>query len=60
MESAPASSARLLEDAGFRVACQAFAPGRTSLVARLGAEAARPAICFTGRGAPRAAARGHR
>jgi succinyl-diaminopimelate desuccinylase len=40
--------AAILEDSGFRIAVHAFAPGRTSLVARLGGSADRPALCFTG------------
>lgn len=38
----------LLEGLGFRVAYHAFAPGRTSAVARIGGAADRPPICFTG------------
>jgi succinyl-diaminopimelate desuccinylase len=39
---------RLAEGLGFRVAYDEFAPGRTSLVARIGGSSDRPAICFTG------------
>jgi succinyl-diaminopimelate desuccinylase len=38
----------LLEGAGFKVAYHEFAEGRTSLIATLGGDAARPPICFTG------------
>ena len=38
----------LLEPAGFRVALHEYAEGRTSLVARIGGDASRPPICFTG------------
>src|SRR5262245_41396464 len=40
--------ARLLEKAGCAVAEYEFAPRRTSLVARLGGRADKPALCFTG------------
>jgi succinyl-diaminopimelate desuccinylase len=40
--------ARLLEAGGFSVAFHDFAPGRTSLVARLGGASGRPPLCFTG------------
>ena len=39
---------RMLEDSGFRVAYHEFAESRTSLVARIGGDDARPPICFTG------------
>lgn len=39
---------RILEGAGFRVEERPFAPGRTSLVARLGNHADAPPLCFTG------------
>ena len=39
---------RLLEAAGFRVSAHAFAPGRTSLVARIGGRADAAPLCFTG------------
>jgi len=38
----------LLEGAGFRVAYHEFAESRTSLVATIGGDDARPPICFTG------------
>jgi succinyl-diaminopimelate desuccinylase len=38
----------LLEAAGFRVEYHEFAEARTSLVARIGGDAARPPLCFTG------------
>ena len=38
----------LLEGAGFAVEYHEFAATRTSLIARLGGDAARPPICFTG------------
>src|SRR5436190_22129584 len=38
----------LLEGAGFRTAYHEFAEARTSLVAEIGARAAKPPICFTG------------
>jgi succinyl-diaminopimelate desuccinylase len=38
----------LLGAAGFAVTYHEFAPGRTSLVARLGDAAAKPALCFAG------------
>ena len=38
----------LLEGAGFRVAYHEFAEGRTSLIAAIGGDAAKPPICFTG------------
>jgi succinyl-diaminopimelate desuccinylase len=38
----------LLEGAGYRVAYHEFAEGRTSLIATIGGEDARPPICFTG------------
>ena len=37
-----------LEQAGFRVAYHEFAEGRTSLIAQIGGDAAKPPICFTG------------
>ena len=37
-----------LEAAGFRVEYHEFAHGRTSLIARIGGDAARPPLCFTG------------
>jgi len=37
-----------LEGAGFRVAYHEFAEGRTSLIAQIGGDAAKPPICFTG------------
>ena len=40
--------ARLLETAGFELATYDFAPGRTSLVARIGGRADAPPLCFTG------------
>lgn len=40
--------ARILEAAGFDVRPHAFAPGRTSLVARLGGGSDRAPLCFTG------------
>ena len=40
--------ARLLETAGFELATYDFAPGRTSLVARIGRRADAPPLCFTG------------
>jgi succinyl-diaminopimelate desuccinylase len=39
---------RMLEEAGFRVAYHEFAEARTSLVAQIGGDDARPPICFTG------------
>ena len=39
---------KMLEDAGFRVAYHEFAEARTSLVATIGGDDARPPICFTG------------
>ena len=39
---------RILETAGFRVEEHAFAPGRTSLVARIGAARDHAPLCFTG------------
>jgi succinyl-diaminopimelate desuccinylase len=38
----------LLENAGFRVAYHEFAEGRTSLIAQIGGDAAKPPLCFTG------------
>lgn len=38
----------LLEDAGFVVEFHEFALGRTSLIARIGGDAAKPPLCFTG------------
>ena len=38
----------MLEGAGFRVAYHEFAEARTSLVAQIGGDDARPPICFTG------------
>jgi succinyl-diaminopimelate desuccinylase len=38
----------LLEGAGFAVAFHEFAEARTSLVARIGGDASRPPLCFTG------------
>src|SRR5258705_3059644 len=38
----------MLADAGFRVAYHEFAESRTSLIAQIGGDAARPPICFTG------------
>ncbi|MEE2636957.1 MAG: M20/M25/M40 family metallo-hydrolase, partial [Acidobacteriota bacterium] len=38
----------LLEDAGFSVTVSAYAPGRTSLVARIGGSEDTPPLCFTG------------
>jgi succinyl-diaminopimelate desuccinylase len=38
----------LLEGAGYRVAYHEFAEGRTSLIATIGGDDARPPICFTG------------
>ncbi|MEO7742686.1 MAG: M20 family metallopeptidase [Usitatibacter sp.] len=38
----------MLEEAGFGVAYHEFAEARTSLVARIGGDDARPPICFTG------------
>jgi len=38
----------ILEGAGFRVAYHEFAESRTSLIATLGGDDARPPICFTG------------
>src|SRR5262249_48527286 len=40
--------ARLLEAAGFELRTYDFAPGRTSLVARIGGRADAPPLCFTG------------
>ena len=37
-----------LEEAGFRVAYHEFAEGRTSLIAQIGGDEAKPPICFTG------------
>jgi len=37
-----------LEEAGFRVAYHEFAEGRTSLIAQIGGDPAKPPICFTG------------
>ncbi len=42
------SLGRRLEGAGFRVEYHDFAPGRTSLIARIGANGSKPPICFTG------------
>lgn len=39
---------KLLEDAGFAVKYHEFAESRTSLVAEIGGDDARPPICFTG------------
>ena len=39
---------RLLENAGFATAYHEFADSRTSLIARIGGDGARPPICFTG------------
>ena len=39
---------RLLEDGGFAVSYHAFAPDRTSLVARLGGASGTAPLCFTG------------
>jgi succinyl-diaminopimelate desuccinylase len=39
---------RLLEDWGYRVAYQEFAPGRTSVIARAGGSEAKPPLCLTG------------
>ncbi len=39
---------RLLEDAGFAVRAYEYAPGRTSLVARLGGSPGRAPLCFAG------------
>ena len=38
----------LLEGAGFRLEYHEFAAGRTSLIAQIGGDDARPPICFTG------------
>jgi succinyl-diaminopimelate desuccinylase len=38
----------LLENAGFRVAYHEFAEGRTSLIAVIGGDPAKPPLCFTG------------
>lgn len=38
----------MLEGAGFEVSYHEFAEGRTSLIARIGGEADKPPICFTG------------
>ena len=38
----------LLEEAGFRIEYHEFAEGRTSLMASIGGDGARPPICFTG------------
>jgi len=38
----------LLEGAGFRCTTHAFAPRRTSLVARIGGSSGKPPLCFTG------------
>ena len=38
----------ILEAAGFRVAYHEFAEGRTSLIAEIGGDGARPPLCFTG------------
>jgi len=48
-EEAVSHLGRLLENAGFRTTYSEYAPGRTSLVARLsGAPTGKPAICFAG------------
>ncbi len=39
---------RLLEDWGYRVAYQEFAPGRTSVIARAGGSDAKAPLCLTG------------
>jgi succinyl-diaminopimelate desuccinylase len=39
---------RLLEDAGFTLRTYEYAPGRTSLVARLGGSSRRSPLCFAG------------
>lgn len=39
---------RLLEDAGFAVRAYEYAPGRTSLVGRLGGSSSRSPLCFAG------------
>jgi len=39
---------RLLEDWGYRVAYQEFAPGRTSVIARTGGNDAKAPLCLTG------------
>ena len=39
---------KILEDAGFRVDYHEFAEGRTSLIAQVGGDDAKPPICFTG------------
>jgi len=39
---------RILEGVGFKCAYHEFAPGRASLVARVGRGGARPPLCFTG------------
>lgn len=38
----------LLEEAGYAVRSYEFAPGRTSLVARLGGDSGKPPLCFAG------------
>ncbi len=38
----------ILEEAGYAVAYHEYAQGRTSLIARIGRDEARPPICFTG------------
>jgi len=38
----------ILEQSGFQISYHAFGPGRTSLVARIGGDAERPPLCFTG------------
>ncbi|MBL4613585.1 MAG: M20/M25/M40 family metallo-hydrolase, partial [Magnetovibrio sp.] len=39
---------KILEESGFRTSYHNFAPGRTSLVARIGEQSERPPLCFTG------------
>src|SRR6185503_9123541 len=39
---------RILEGAGFRCAYHEFADSRTSLIAQIGGNGAKPPICFTG------------
>jgi len=39
---------RLLENAGFALRTYEYAPGRTSLVARLGGSSSRAPLCFAG------------
>jgi succinyl-diaminopimelate desuccinylase len=39
---------RILENAGFACAYHEFAPGRASLIARIGRDRRRPPLCFTG------------